>query len=143
MNQVVKKAVLRQLSEYAEYVDALDSEAFGTRMPGRSNEIGQQLWCVIGGHESGVRAIEAGKWAGFDCSLKETRDKGAVLDALRRSSEQVREALDVEEWTPVQERMALFLLEHDAMHQGQLIRFNYALGYPFPQSWVDHWVLTE
>ena len=143
MNRVVRKALFRQLSEYEEFAAALDSDSLGSRMPGRSNEIGQQLWCVIGGHESGVRAIEAGKWAGFECSLKDTRDKEAVLSALRNSSDQVREALGGDEWTPVQERIAVFMLEHDAMHQGQLIRFNYALGYPFPQSWIDHWVLTE
>ncbi len=35
------------------------------------------------------------------------------------------------------------ILEHEAMHQGQLIRFGYALDLAFPESWAKHWSLAE
>ena len=38
--------------------------------------------------------------------------------------------------------MLLALLEHEAQHQGQLIRYVYALDYTFPESWASRWALS-
>lgn len=109
------------------------------KSPGRSNTIGQQLWCVIGGRESAVRAIEAGGWAGFDCSLTDTSSKEKVVEALSASATALLQALSDD--GSLADRMALFVFEHEAMHQGQLIRFVYSLDLEFPKSWADHWHL--
>lgn len=143
MQEAVIRGVLRLLTEYEDFAASVSEDSLGSRMPGRSNEVGQQLWCVIGGHESGVRALEHGEWKGFDCSLTETKNKETLVKALVNSNQLVRSALDDAEWTSFGERMAVFILEHDAMHQGQLIRFAYALDMPFPESWVKHWALTD
>jgi hypothetical protein len=68
------------------------------------------------------------------CSNKEK-----VVETLSSSAEAVRRALDGDR--SVAGQMAVFILEHDAMHQGQLIRFVYSLGLEFPQSWIVHWYL--
>ena len=143
MTDSIRKGVYRLLNEYDDYAGGLPPEAFATRMPGRSNAIGEQLWCVVGGRESGVRAFENEKWMGFNCSLTETSSKERVIDALTSSADLVRSAFEKLEWSQIRERAALSILEHEAMHQGQLIRFGYALDLAFPESWAKHWSLAE
>jgi hypothetical protein len=142
MREFVHKKMFALVHEFDEFAVGLPEEAFVASIPGRSNTVGEQLWCVIGGRESGVRAIENSKWMGFGSSLKETAVKSEVVDTLKRSGEAFANAYTGEASTAVHDRVGLFVLEHDAMHQGQLIRFAYALNLPFPKSWVDHWELT-
>lgn len=139
MQEVILRRLHRLIDEYDDLARELPESALSMKAPGRSNTIGQQLWCVIGGHESAVRAIEKGEWAGFDCSLTETTDKQKVVETLSSSADALRGALAGD--SPVAGQMGLFVLEHDAMHQGQLIRFVYSLDLQFPQSWIDHWHL--
>lgn len=143
MSKAVKDAIARNVDGYVEYAEWLAESNFVSKIPGRSNKIGEQLWCVIGGHESAVRAVENGKWMGFECSLSEVDAKDKVVGALRESGEQLKDAFADEPWSTIQEQMAIFVVEHDAMHQGQLIRFDYALDLGFPQSWKDRWYLTD
>jgi hypothetical protein len=130
---------------YEELANKLPDEAFGNRLSHRSNRIGQQMWCVVGARESYSEAIKAEKWQGFDCSLTDddTRDKATVARALRESSASMKELLASTEWTEYRDRVLVGLLEHEAQHQGQLIRYVYALGYSFPESWVRRWALEE
>lgn len=143
MNNAIRKAISRHVDGYVEYSEWLAESNFVSKIPGRSNKIGEQLWCVVGGHESAVVAVENGEWMGFECSLTNVEDKEKVVGALRESGERVKDAFAGDDWSKIQEQMAVFVIEHDAMHQGQLIRFGYALDLGFPQSWKDRWYLTD
>jgi hypothetical protein len=135
----------RSIVLYSDLVRDLPEPALAMRLPaGRSNSIGGQLWCVIGARESYARAIEAGKWAGFTCSL----DAGGALrresvrSALSHSADAVRGAVSgLGAFDAVRARLALDLLEHEAAHHGQLIRYLYALGLAIPDSWKARYAL--
>jgi hypothetical protein len=118
-----------------DLVAHLAEEALGLDLPGLpSNRIAGQLWCIVGARESYTRAIIAGGWQGFACSLKTPRVKAAVLAALAAT----RQALDTIDFTALsdaQAELAFALLEHEVQHHGQLIRFVYANGLTFPASW--------
>jgi hypothetical protein len=134
----------RSFGLYRDLLGVLDARTLTLRLPGMpSNSIGAQLWCVVGARESYARAIEAGAWAGFTCSLDEPGDPERVAAALESSAGVVASVFHSEErlLSDVQERLILDLLEHEAQHHGQLIRFLYGLHLPIPASWKDRYAL--
>jgi uncharacterized damage-inducible protein DinB len=130
---------------HRELVASLPEADLGRRLAERSNTIGAQIWCVVGARESYTKAIREDGWAGFDCSLSgpDTTTKERLLEALDRSEEALIEVLGDLEWTDARERLLLDLLEHEVQHQGQLIRYIYALGRRFPESWAIRWALEQ
>ena len=130
---------------YDELVAGLAEESLQATLPGLPlNTIGAQLWCVVGARESYARAIEAGEWAGFSCSLTSagTRAREAVAAALGGSAAAVRAAMTgLEHDDEARYRLALQLLEHEAAHHGQLIRYLYGLRLPIPPLWQERYAL--
>lgn len=133
----------RSFDLYAELAATLTSERLASPLPGLpSNTIGEQLWCVVGARESYARAIRAGAWAGFFCSLAATGDPAVASEALERSRREVAAALgDLGEWSEARGRLVCDLLEHEAAHHGQLIRYLYALRIPIPPGWKARYSL--
>jgi hypothetical protein len=139
----VEESFERSFALYRDLMRALDATTLGSRITGvRSNSVGSQLWCVVGARESYSRAIAAGAWSGFTCSLEDTGDPRAVTASLESSEAKVREALrGLGGASDAQARLFLDLLEHEAAHQGQLIRYLYALDLTIPNSWRNRYAL--
>lgn len=106
----------------------------------RSNTIGQQLWCVVGGRETWAKAIPGAEWPGFASSLAEPHDPAQVKAALTSSAEQIRAVL-VPDLAEASEELALGLLEHEAGHAGQLLRYILGLELETPASWKEYFAL--
>ena len=118
-----------------DLVAHLDEGALGLDLPNLpSNRIAGQLWCIVGARESYTRAIEAGGWQGFACSLSAPRVKGSVLAALEATQARLA-TVDFAGLGDGQLALAFDLLEHEVQHHGQLIRYVYANGLTFPESW--------
>jgi hypothetical protein len=77
-----------------------------------SNRIAGQVWCIVGARESFAKAINAGEWQGFACSLTKPDEKRAVLDALD-SSQRALDEIDFAGLSEAQSEIALTLLEHE------------------------------
>jgi len=107
----------------------------------RSNTIGAQFWCVCGARESYARAYEAGAWRGFSCSLEDAGAPEAVNAALAATRAKVTESLAAAEADAAREAILFDLLEHEAQHQGQLIRYFYANDLPFPPAFATRYAL--
>ncbi len=142
---VLRSNLRRSVSLYAQLIAQIPESALAERLPGvRSNTIGQQLWCVIGARESYSRAIAAGKWIGFSCSV--TREQCSrrvdLARSLAMSGERLLEVVSAEDsFTDSQYKLIVDALEHEAAHQGQLIRFLYALNLPIPEIWKVRFAL--
>lgn len=143
--EVLKSSFRRSVSLYEDLISGIPESALSEKIPGvRSNTIGQQLWCVVGARESYRRAIAAGEWKGFSCSVtnEQCRSKSDLASSLALSGAKLLEAVSAEgSLTDVQHRLILDALEHEAAHQGQLIRFLYALDLPIPESWKTRYAL--
>lgn len=139
----IRQSFERSFDLYRDLAGALDADALTSDLGAvPSNTIGQQLWCVVGARESYARAVRAGAWSGFSCSLRNPADRSAVAESLARSETAVREALDaLETYTSAQSRLIVDLLEHEAAHHGQLIRYLYALRLAIPTSWKARYAL--
>jgi hypothetical protein len=135
----------RSFALYRDFADSLDESSLGEKLPGLpSNAIGLQLWCVVGARESYARAIRAGSWAGFACSLASPMEKIPVSGALARSADEVRTVLGgIDGFSETQQGLVLDLLEHEAAHQGQLIRYLYGLRLAIPESWRSRYALSN
>lgn len=135
MNNILKENLPRAFTLTHDLVIHLDEIALTLDLPNLpSNQISGQLWCVVGARESYLKAIEAGEWSGFSCSLKSPHIKQSVLEALESSSYRLN-SLDFEKLSEKQIKLAFDLLEHEIQHHGQLIRYIYANKLTFPESW--------
>lgn len=135
MSQQLKTRLDRSFQLTHDLVVHLDEISLSLDLPGLpSNRISGQLWCIAGARESYSRAIEAGGWKGFSCSLTTPRVKQSVLVALEATHKRMNE-IDFADLTDAQVDLAFDLLEHEVQHHGQLIRFVYGNGLTFPESW--------
>jgi hypothetical protein len=144
---VIRENFERSFGLYRDLVASLSASDLACKLPNsRSNTLGQQLWCVIGARESYSRAVRAGSWSGFSCSLAydHTGDKEAVIAALQRSEAAVLDALAmIDGQDDAQHRLILDLLEHEAQHHGQVIRYLYGLLLTIPESWKSRYALED
>jgi len=143
---VIRERFLESFELYDDLVSEIPESSLALKLPGiPSNALGDQLWCVVGARESFAAAIRSGAWSGFSCSLAahETRDRDAVSAGLARSGEEVLAAIDDlgSYHDDDRSRFALRLLEHEAAHQGQLIRYLYGLRLPIPARWKTRYAL--
>lgn len=135
----------RSFHLYADLAESIHESDLAKKLPHLpSNSIGLQLWCVVGARESFSKAIEANQWQGFTCSLATVEMKESVIAALQRSAEAVSNVLQtIDAFTEVQNRLIVDLLEHEASHHGQLIRYIYGLNLTIPDSWKSKYALQE
>lgn len=125
---------------FDELVEALPDEVFDRHLGElKSNSIGEQLWCVVGTRESYARALEAGEFSGWACSLTAS-SADVIRPGLEASAELVREHVtgDLGE---EQQDLALQLLEHEAQHMGQLLRYLLGLELDIPAGWRSYFAL--
>ncbi|MCU0494584.1 MAG: hypothetical protein MUD01_23610 [Chloroflexaceae bacterium] len=135
MHHILKTKLQRAFGLTRDLVVHLDEAALGLDLPHLpSNPISGQLWCMVGARESYTRAMEAGSWQGFACSLSTPGVKQAVLAALE-STQQRLAALDFAALNEAGLGLAFDLLEHEVQHHGQLIRYIYGNRLTFPASW--------
>jgi len=130
---------------YRDLIENLPEPVLDRHLSDRSNTVGAQMWCVVGARESYTNAIENDGWAGFSCSLfaTDTTNRERVLQALSRSETRLGETIDGIEWTDTRDGLLLDLLEHETQHQGQLIRYLYALDLRIPETWARRWSLDQ
>jgi hypothetical protein len=108
----------------------------------RSNTIGGQFWCLVGARESYARAFEAGTWQGFACSLSDTEAPEKVQAALAASSVLVLEQVAAAGLIDApRQNLLIDLIEHEAQHHGQLIRYFYANDLAFPPAFAARYAL--
>jgi hypothetical protein len=138
---VIKSRLERAFALTRDLFEHLDEAGLQLDLPNLpSNKIAGQVWCIVGARESFTKAIQAGEWKGFACSLNAPGEKRAVLSALEQSSRALAE-IDFSSLTDGQSELALSLLEHEIQHHGQLIRYVYANRLAFPKSWNERYTV--
>ena len=143
LSAIIIESFERSFALYQDFIDSIDNDVLVAKLPQLpSNRVGEQLWCIVGARESFSLAIRANEWSGFSCSLQSTTNRDLVADALLCSAETVSTVLkSIETFTDIQNRLIIDLLEHEAAHQGQLIRYLYGLKLTIPESWKSRFAL--
>ncbi len=140
---VLKEKLQRSFGLYDDLIRELKEENLKMDLAGLpSNTIGQQLWCVVGARQSYLKAILAGSWQGFACGLKTTENKVAVQEQLAESKKAFLAAVDtLTTLTSPQQSLMIDLIEHEAQHHGQLVRYLYGQKLPVPATWKKRYNL--
>ena len=143
MYEVVTSELGERFSMFADLMEVLPKVAVDYRLEEPSNTIGHQLACVVSGRVSYGNGIAAGEWDGWTwaVSAEEASDKDKLEQTLASSATSVMEILDMVPGSEERHRLLLHLLEHETMHQGQLIRYVFGWGLEFPESWKTRWGL--
>lgn len=143
MHDAVTKELSERFAMYADFISSLPKIAMEYRLEEPSNTIGQQLACVVSGRQSYGNAIAAGEWTGWTwaVSAEEASDRDKLARTMATAATAVLEVVDCVPGSERRDRFLIRLLEHETMHQGQLIRYGYGWGLDFPPSWVERWGL--
>lgn len=139
--KLIQTRLLKAFTLTKDLINSLDEKDLKLTLEGLpSNTIGGQLWCIIGARQSYTKAVVAGSWQGFDCSLDDSHSKSEVVKLLDHTYQAI-EDIDFEELSEEQLSIALELLEHEVQHHGQLIRYVYGNKLVFPKSWNDRYTV--
>lgn len=110
-----------------------------------SNSIGSQFWCLVGARESYARAIAAGGWQGFSCSLsrEQTKEPSSIQSALDVTRGRILDAIANTKMLASRSHLVFDVWEHEVLHQGQLVRYFYANGIRFPEEFASRYALDQ
>ncbi|MEM8766094.1 MAG: hypothetical protein AAGE43_01520 [Pseudomonadota bacterium] len=137
MRQVIVEKLVDRFAAYSELAATVDDDLLSQKIDvPKHKSLAEHLWCVVGARESYARAIEAGAWAGFSCSM-EAFSASDFAEKLEESGAAVEQAIrSVSDWSDERSALLATLAEHEVMHEGQIIRHMYALEKELPASWV-------
>lgn len=129
------KNTASRFAAYQDIIAACSDESLQAKLDVPKNKsLAEHLCYIVGARESYATAIEANEWQGFTCSLQQFGQSDFSLK-LAESANRLLSVLEaVEEWTEVRNELLRTLNEHEVMHEGQLIRHRYGLGYRIPES---------
>ena len=121
---------------------SLDESQYKAHMPNLpSNSIGEQLCCIVGARESYLAQLHIGGTFTYTCSVVDPYNKFKIMKALYDSTVKIlsyrkKDALEKREID-----ILLAILEHEAQHHGQLIRYVYGNKWSFPNTWHTHYTV--
>ena len=133
-----------------DYLDMLETHHLELRLPfSESQTLGYQFWCMVGAHESFLRALVHGGWQGFSCSLDEREQiTPATIKAQMQQGDgrlaELLQTLPLETHTVGDQpahKTVFRMIEHEMHHHGQLINFLFCHHLSIPPTWRDEWSL--
>lgn len=135
MKATLIKNLKERFSVYDDIIAGSGDERLQVKLEVPKNKsLAEHLWCVVGARESYAAAIAANEWKGFACSLQQFMQTD-FSKKLKTSADAVLTAIEsVDDWTDTRSELLLTLYEHEVMHEGQLIRHMYGLGFDIPES---------
>lgn len=136
MRATIIRSLEKRIQSYADFIKTVDSADLDRTLDvPKTKSVAEHLWCIIGARESYARALAAGAWQGFACSLT-TFDAETFEHALDSSGQTLLKAIrGVPAWSAQDDEWLLTVAEHEVMHEGQIIRHMYAIGRDLPDSW--------
>ncbi len=135
-----------------DFLDVIQERDLGKKLPfPESQTLGYQFNCMLGAEESNLSMITKGEWEGFTSSLSDSDEFTIPLikKHMQEADKQLFEAIDsvdlLKEFsdgsTPLMNYMVL--VEHEALHQGQIVNYMYAVDLEIPESWASKWALKK
>ena len=136
MRDTVIQALQARFSAYLELLQSIDEPTLNVRIDvPKHKTLAEHLWCIVGSRESYARALAAGRWDEFSCSMTEY-GQASFATALQKSAATLNKVLQSPlDWNAQRHELLMALAEHEVMHEGQIIRHMYGLGLTLPTTW--------
>ena len=134
MREAVIRGLIERFNSYADLVSISNIELSKKLDVPKHKSLGEHLWCIVGARESYARALKAGEWEGFNCSMKEFSQTD-FAEKLQASTDEVGRVIEeIDDWSQERDTLLLALSDHEVMHEGQIIRHLYGIEYKIPSS---------
>ena len=135
MKDIVIDHIQQRFGVLRELAESLTDSQLSMKLDlAKSKSAVEHFWCVVGARESYFKALLVGKWSGFSCSLTDSSNRSDYIAALQRTETQFHSIVEQTSWSSDTEELLVNLLEHETMHEGQLIRLVYGLNLKMPIS---------
>jgi len=136
MRNTVIKNIESRFQSTLDIMESIETKLLTQQLDiAKSKSVGEHMWCIVGARESYSRSLCKGVWDGFSCSLESDDNLEEIINALNSSKMLFEQSIKaVDNWTQARDELLVSLLEHETMHEGQLIRHIYGLGYKLPDS---------
>ena len=143
MKNVIKDHLQVLFDLTTDLANAMDEVQYDEKLSTLpSNTLGGQLWCLVGTRESQLAVLKLEQEFSFSCSVSDAKNKLQIMQALFHSSADILVWLDrQEELQDSQLKGLLEIIEHEAQHHGQLIRYVYGNKWVFPESWKKYYTV--
>ena len=134
MREAVIQGLLERFNSYADLVSVSNIELSKKLDVPKHKSLGEHLWCIVGARESYAKALKAGEWDGFNCSMKEFSQTD-FAEKLQASADEVERVIEeIDDWSQERDTLLLALSDHEVMHEGQIIRHLYGIEHKIPSS---------
>ena len=135
MKETLLKNLAQRFESYNDLIRHIDEDTLAERLDvPRDRSVREHLWCIVGSRESYAGAIAADAPLDWQCSMTgfELQDFATALDASARTF--LDAAASVASWSDQQADLLARIVEHEAMHEGQIIRHLWGLQKTVPDS---------
>ena len=136
MRDTIIRNIEQRFGAWQDLAAQIDAALVDQDLPvEKSKPLKNHFWCVVGARESYTKALQAGAWTGFACSLDDFSPDG-IAAKLQASADAFTDVVgNIDNWTDQHDDLLAALHEHETMHEGQVIRLMYGLGESLPPSW--------
>jgi len=144
MKLLVKK-IDEIMTQYNDFLDFIGPDDLNKQLVlASSNTIAQHLRCVIAGRISMLDSFPTNKNFEWHVSIKddELNDFKKMQFHLSKSGKDLMSMLTSNDLNEQQKEILLDMINHEYMHQGQLVRYLIHHGMGYPQSWDKKWYFS-
>jgi len=146
MNNLLAKKIEEIMKQYDDFMDFIIPETLYNQMiKESSNTIAQHLRCIIAGRVSMIECFSENKpfaWK-VSVSFDELYDYPKLKRHLNESHQKLLDVLMKCELTLDQQEILFDMINHEYMHQGQLIRYLIYHDLGYPPTWDTKWYLSD
>ena len=135
MRKILLRNLAQRFESYNDLMQHIDDNTLGDRLGvPRDKNVRENLWCIVGTRESFAQAIAADSPLDWKCSMQQF-DRADFIAALAESAASFLESVaSVAAWSDHQADLLARIVEHEAMHEGQIIRQVWGLEKTLPES---------
>lgn len=135
MRATIINNIKNRVQSYSDLISEIEPSDLNEKLDvPKSKSLAEHLWCIVGSRESYAKALIAGQWQGFSCSMSKYDHHDFEL-ALTSSGETLIAAIEsISEWSSERDQLLAAIAEHEVMHEGQIIRHMYGLRRTLPDS---------
>ena len=135
MKDLLIQNLAKRFESYNDLIAHIDAETLEATLDiPRAKSVRDHLWCIVGTRQSYAEVIRTDSTLNWSCSVSQ-HTRADYMRELKSSGQAFLDAVSaVDEWTERRLEALATMTEHEAMHEGQIIRQVWGLAKTLPES---------
>lgn len=135
MREVLLRNLAQRFESYNDLIQHIDENTLSGRLGApRDKNVRDNLWCIVGTRESFAQAIAADSPLHWKCSMQQFAREDFIKALAESAASFLDTVASVAAWSDQQADLLARIVEHEAMHEGQIIRQVWGLEKTLPES---------